>query len=320
MRKWLIIAFLSGVSSPVVYAQLLEDTDRKLKNAKVERKGFLFFRNKKKAKNSSGIPSAKGEASPRYSGSGKKIKKYPVTERSPGGVFKFKSVIFSPRYSSGSPFGRNSYKISPRYSSDGNPFRGRSYKVITRYSPANPFRGSDYKVSPRYSAGTSPFRGNRYKAAARYSPGIPFRGDQYKLTTRYSPGIPFSGSKHRVSPRYSYTSPKFKTSGAAFSPSAIRYAQGMPFRGRAYSISPRYTGSRYGFFKQIGSSELAVARRYRRSSLWEGEARGTKLPDILYRWDKLWSRLNGNRPEKKGIKDPGRKAKFDKKERVIWNN
>ncbi|MEM7299160.1 MAG: hypothetical protein AAF391_12950, partial [Bacteroidota bacterium] len=68
MKRLLIIAILLGSTMVVAEAQLLEDTDRKLKSSKVERRGFLFFRSKKKIKKSDGIPAADGRRSPRYSG------------------------------------------------------------------------------------------------------------------------------------------------------------------------------------------------------------------------------------------------------------
>ena len=283
MKKFLIIIFLLGLSSTAVYSQLLEDTDRKLKNSKVERNGFLFFRNKKKIKNSDGIPTSKRESSPRYSSSSssfrlnkktsprysslnERTRKYSVRVLSSRGVFKFKSVTSSPRYSSKSPFGKNIYKTSPRYTSRGIPFRGVDYKIVTRNSAGNPFRGSDYKVSPRYS------------------PGNPFRGNKYKITSRYSPGNPFSGSKYRISPRYSNTAAKSWNFRFAYPYSPVRYSEEMPFRGNDYNIKPRYskempfrrkdynissryTGSKLGFFKMVGNRELAIAHYYQESSL-----------------------------------------------------
>ncbi|MBC6410443.1 MAG: hypothetical protein GDA51_02745 [Ekhidna sp.] len=286
MKKFLIIAVLSGFSSSTVHSQLLEDTDRKLKNAKVEGRGFLFFRNKKKIKNSGGIPSAKNKSSPRYSGPDeRRVRKYSVGVSSSGGVFKFKSITSSPRYSPGIPFIKNSYKISPKYSSGGNPFRGSSYKIATRYSPENPFSGSKYHISPRYSDASPKFRNSRFvysHAPIRYSQGIPFRGKDYNIKPRYS--------------------------------------KGMPFRETAYNSSPRYTGTKLSFFKMVGNGELAIARHYQKSSLWKGNAESLRLPIALRPWSKFRSKINGDPPRTRGVKDPGGKAKFDKKERVIWNN
>ena len=67
MKRFLIISILIGAAVYTADAQLLEDNDSRLKTKKVERKGFLFFRNKKKVGKSSGIPGADGRRSPRYS-------------------------------------------------------------------------------------------------------------------------------------------------------------------------------------------------------------------------------------------------------------
>ena len=141
-------------------AQLLEDTDSKLKNAKVERRGFLFFRNKRNPKKSAGIPANnRTQSAVRYSSAGSPFK---------AGKGQ------SPRYSA--PQSRaNRYSISVR-SSPGSPFRGNQYRSAPRYSLSNPFRGSAYKISPRYSR-SNPFRGQDYKRTTRYSPStLPLAG------------------------------------------------------------------------------------------------------------------------------------------------
>ncbi|MDE0472610.1 MAG: hypothetical protein OXH57_11795, partial [Ekhidna sp.] len=117
MKKLLFIALLSGFFASPVYSQLLEDTDRKLKNAKVEKNGFLFFSGKKKIKSSDGISSG-----------------------------KFRKSRLSSRYAgTRSPFKSNK-KTSPRYSSGDNPFRGADYKITTQYSPGSPFSRNRYHI------------------------------------------------------------------------------------------------------------------------------------------------------------------------------
>lgn len=269
MKRFLIISIIIGAAVYSAEAQLLEDNDSRLKTKKVERKGFLFFRSKKKPGKSPGIAGASkrsspryssasspfrlsGSVSPRYSSVRERQKRYSVRPRSSGGVASFKTRKYSPRYSGGNPFRGSDYKVTPRYSygnpfrgskykstprySGGNPFRGSDYKVTPRYSPSNPFRGSDYKVSIRYSQG-SPFRGKDYKVTPRYSSSNPFRGKDYKVNIRYSQGSPFRGKDYRITPRYSLGMP-FRSKEYKITP---RYSQGMPFRGKDYKITPRYS-------------------------------------------------------------------------------
>ena len=269
MKRLIIISIFIGAAVYSADAQLLEDNDSRLKTKKVERKGFLFFRNKKKQGKSVGIPSAGKRTSPRYSSASspfrlakssspryspakQRQRRYSVRPRSSGGVTSFKTRKSSPRYSGSNPFRGSDYKVTPRYSfgnpfrgskykasprySGGNPFRGSDYKVTPRYSSSNPFRGRDYKVNIRYSKG-SPFKGKQYRISPRYSPSNPFRGKDYKVNIRYSKGSPFRGKDYRVTPRYSQGSP-FRGKDYKVTP---RYSRGMPFRGKDYKITPRYS-------------------------------------------------------------------------------
>ncbi|MEO9482839.1 MAG: hypothetical protein ABJG47_05310 [Ekhidna sp.] len=403
MKRFLIISFLIGAAVYTTDAQLLEDTDRKLKVKKVERKGFLFFRNKKKPGKSTGIPSNGRSTSPRYSSASSpfrlsktasprysplrdKQKRYSVrTRSSSGGLASFKTRKTSPRYSGSNPFRGNDYKVTPRYSfgnpfrgsqyktsprySRGNPFRAKDYKIAPRFSSSNPFRGRDYKVNIRYSQG-SPFRGQVYKVAPRYSPSNPFRGRDYKVNIRYSKGSPFRGKDYKITPRYSQGMPfrskdykinprysqgmPFRSKDYKINP---RYSQGMPFRGKDYNVKPRYsagspfrgvdfkvrpkyTGSRIRFFGN--SKEWGLARIYQESSLWEGDMKvgrrrvgdqhpssnyhmamkfnNPKIRKMFRKWNIFWTRMNGNKQNSNGVNERVKEPRFDKKERVIWNN
>lgn len=402
MKRFLIITFLIGAAVYTADAQLIEDSDRRLKTKKVERKGFLFFRSKKKAGNSDGIPGTaaktspryssasspfklSGSTSPRYSSPRERQKRYSVRPRSSGGVAIFKTRKSSPRYSGGNPFRGSDYKVTPRYSfgnpfrgsqfkvtprySAGNPFKGKDYKVTPRYSQGNPFRGQDYKVNIRYSSGSpfkgrdykviprysqgNPFRGKDYKVNIRYSQGSPFRGKDYKVTPRYSQGMPFRGRDYKVTPRYSAGNP-FRGQRYNVNP---RYSEGMPFRGKDYNVkprysagspfrgidfkvSPRYTGTKIRFFGNV--KEWGEAKYFQESSLWEGDMKvrhrriGDQHPSSNYhiamrfnnpkvrkmfrKWNIFWTRINGNKQNSNGVNEPVKEPKFDKKERVIWNN
>lgn len=386
MKRFLIISILLGAVVYTAEAQLLEDNDSRLKTKKVERKGFLFFRSKKKPGSSSGIPGSPTRTSPRYSTASspfrlsrsssprysptrERQKRYSARPRYSGGnpfrgndykvtprysfgnPFRGSKYKFSPRYSGGSPFKAKDYKISPRYSpsnpfrgsdykinirySQGSPFRGRDYKVTPRYSPSNPFRGKDYKVNIRYSQG-SPFRAKDYKITPRYSQGMPFRGKDYKVTPRYSLGNPFRGQRYKVSPRYSQGMP-FTARDYKVSP---RYSAGNPFRGIDYKVRPRYSNSKHRFV--VDKRWKKLTRFYNESSTWEGDMKvkhrriGDQHPSSNYhvamkfnnpkvrkmfrKWNIFWTRLNGNKQNSNGVNEKVKEPKFDKKERVIWNN
>ena len=234
------------------------------------------------------------------------------------------------------PFRGNDYKVNPRYSKQ-NPFRGNEYKVSPRYSLGMPFRGNDYKVNPRYSK-PNPFRGNEYKVSPRYSLGMPFRGNDYRVNPRYSEGMPFRGKDYRIQPRYSQGNP-FRGMDFKVNP---RYSEGMPFRGKDYHISPRYSGTKITFFDIMADRSLGVSKYFHDSSLWEGDMKvsrkfyGDQHPSTNYhfamkfhnpsirkalrKWNVYWTRINGNKQNSNGVNEPIDKPKFDKKERVIWNN
>jgi len=121
-----------------------------------------------------------------------------------------------------------------------------------------------------------------------------------------------------------------------------RYSEGMPFRGKDYNIRPRYSGTKVGFFQILRDRDLGVINYYQESPMWEGNWKvnrkrmGEQHPSsnyhfamkfsdptvrkLLRKWNVYWTRLNGTKQNSKGVKKPADKPKFDKKERVIWNN
>ena len=168
MKRPLIISFFVIITLFEVNGQLLEDTQQRLKTARIESRGFLFFRSKKVLTSSGAHRQGGKAASPKYSKGGK--------------AFRSKGV--APRYSAGSPFRGTQWVVSPKYSK-GNPFRGAQFRVIPRYSIGNPFRGIDYRVSPKYSVGM-PFSRQQFRVSPRYSAGNPFRGVDWKVRPLYS--------------------------------------------------------------------------------------------------------------------------------------
>lgn len=321
MKKLLIIPIVLFLFGFQMEAQLLEDTQSRLKTAKVKSQGFLFFRSKKKVKTAPGAHRQKviGQTSPRYS----------------QGRVSFRTKGIAPRYSSGSPFRKSQYKVIPRYS-QGNPFRGSRYAVSPRYSSGGrPFKSSDYKIVPRYSRG-NPFRGADYKVTPRYSRGNPFRGADYKVTPRYSRGNPFRGADYKVSPRYSRGNP-FRGADYKVSP---RYSQGMPFESFYFKVKPRYSNPKNRFV--VNSTYRKLQRYYNPTADYRGtmkiKKRGPgdqhpssnyhfamrfsnpKIRKMFRKWNIFWVRVNGNKEDSKGVRASVRSPKFDKKEKDIWNN
>lgn len=266
MKRLTIISIFLTIVAFAASAQLLEDTDSKLKNAKVER-GFFLFRNKDRTKSNSGIPSGRGKVGTvRYSAAGSPFRNVKGTSspRYSSPRDKAKRYAIRIRYSAGSPFKGSQYRISPRYSA-ANPFRGSAYKVVVRSSPANPFRGSDYKREVRLSQG-NPFKGQNYKIAPRYSPSNPFRGSDYKISPRYSVGRPFAGESYKIAPRYSLPKP-FSDKEYKVSP---RYSKGKPFHPKEYEKTPRYSGGKVSFIDIFKDRELGIISYYQETSMWQG--------------------------------------------------
>lgn len=100
-------------------AQLLEDTQKRLKTAKVRSRGFPLLKNKEKVRTASDV----------------KRKTTKTTKI---------------QYSPNNPFRGNYYKIIPKYSPE-NPFGNVVYKRTPKYSPKKPFQNKNHIVNPRYS-------------------------------------------------------------------------------------------------------------------------------------------------------------------------
>jgi hypothetical protein len=277
-RSWFIIFLgLIGPGLGIVHAQLITDSEARLKTSERKREGF-FTQNKRKRRDIA--PSQKPvfdtkRSAPRYSEAvsfrtGKLKSKPPSTGPSPGasGLSLFKSSKSNNRFVTGIPSFTKQRRIEPRYSS-GSPFKTGEYKshprytppnkqgVITlnkapRYSPGSPFRSSDFNVKPRYSPhGQGVLTLNK---APRYSPGSPFKPGEYKVNPRYtqgdqqdvltlskaprySPGSPFKNKDYKVNPRYT------KPSGGIITLNKPpRYSPpGTPFRPKDFKVDPRYS-------------------------------------------------------------------------------
>ncbi len=144
---------LFALPSSPVKAQLITDSDARLKTVEVQREGFLFTgRTQRKIR-----PSDKPQVD-------KKIK----VRYSPGDPYGFVRLTAEPRYSTGHPFKVSAFKVQPRYS-PGVPFRPRDLiQPSVRYSREMTFEKWQYAVKPRYSP-KPPFEGEKYNIKPRYS-------------------------------------------------------------------------------------------------------------------------------------------------------
>ncbi|MEM9895453.1 MAG: hypothetical protein AAF789_03720 [Bacteroidota bacterium] len=219
---------------------------------------------------------------------------------SKGSPFSGKSYDTQVRYSKSNPFRNAQYKVSPRYS-DPNPFRNAEYKVTPRYSVSNPFRNARYKIQPRYSLG-SPFRAKDYDIKPRYSLGNPFRGVDFKVQPRYSQARPFDGTMYRVNPRFTKPNNRFVVS-EKWKKMTRFYTEGMDWKGdykiRTRNIANRTSMSGYNVAMKFSDPQIRKAFR---------------------QWSIFWTRLNRNKLDPKGVKEKVKEPKFDRQERVIWND
>lgn len=298
------------------------------------------------------------EKSPRYSPSNPfRGRKYHIVElNSVPNPFRGINHKIAPRYSPSNPFKGLKYNVKPNYSSP-NPFRGQKHKLAIRYSPSNPFKGAKYKIEPRYSP-SNPFKGLKYNIAPRYSIGNPFRSEKHKVEVRYSPSNPFKGTEYKIEPRYSNTGDDFNNrfpndyNSPRYSPGIPfrdinykvkpRYSEGMPFKTKDYKVRPRYTGTSYGAAKKMLNKELRLISYYHETSHWKGDLKikrkqiGDQHPSsnyhfakkfsdpsvrkLLRKWNVYWTRLNGTKQQSKNVRKDIEEPKFDKKEKVLWNN
>jgi len=275
LRNIYLLAFtvLMLVVCNEVNAQLITDSDARLKTIKRDKEGFSERQQKKKqlGATSGGMQFTQKKVAPRYSqpvaisGGVKRRYKSPESESrfvvkgdgasasrsgsgSPYAGIRYK---IEPEYSPPQPNVAKTRKVEPRYSSTATRSKYQSNPV--RYSPGSPFSAKDFLAKPRYSP--APNAGKIYTAnPVRYSPGSPFSNRDYianpryspapntgKIFTanpvRYSPGSPFSYRDYIVKPRYS----PLTNAGKVYAVSPIRYSPGSPFTARDKKVNPRYS-------------------------------------------------------------------------------
>ncbi|RED98897.1 hypothetical protein [Marinoscillum furvescens] len=252
-------------------AQLITDSDSKLKTSKQkdQKGGFFFNLFKGKNRSASGRQPQYQASSPRsasgspFASFNKRKSVQPRTSnrqnlfkdyRSRGAMSSSGSIAalfkdrrsVAPRYSSGSPFTKKDKFVSPRYSA-GDPFRqsflARLFgtgQPAPRFSPGSPFSSKDMRVAPRLSGG-KPFTKKDKMVSPRLSAGSPFQPTFWdKLfdrgpSPRYSAGMPFGKKDKMVSPRLSAGSP-FTNKDIKVTP---RLSSGSPFTKKDKTVSPR---------------------------------------------------------------------------------
>ncbi len=348
------------VFSGALHAQLLEDTDRKLKTAKTSRKFRLFKKKQKKA-------------SPPFLTFGRTNKGKTITPTSPGIPFSGRIANVKPRTATGSPF-RNAkpvaaprlsigspfkgkYKVKPRFSI-GLPFTRKDRPTLAAFSGPKPFTKKDFPVPPRFSAGL-PFTAKDFPGAPRFSGPKPFTRKDYPKLPQFSGPKPFTRKDFPVPPRFSGPKPFTRKDY----PTIPRYSPGNPWVGVKWKVKPR--DSRYMSFNlrmrrlmesifpnRYVSSFLSNVRFYRGPDL---SARSIQLSrylgpyklkpkkpgrnlhpsyrykrsvlvandtvrDGLRRWNIFWTGFSRNSEAPKGVRKKVSKPKFDRKEREIWNN
>ena len=163
----LILAFVA--LSFHAKAQLITDSDARLKTAKVEKGGFFSFRKTKKRFDTAPSAGKLGKAATPRTAGRRAFDRTKVKPRySVGSPFGAEIVRLRPRYSEGKPFEKWQFKVKVRSSTE-KPFGNEIVILPTRYSPSKPFQKWQFKVAPRYSPEGSPFVGQRYKAKPRYT-------------------------------------------------------------------------------------------------------------------------------------------------------
>ncbi len=168
-------------------AQLITDSDARLKTVKVEKEGFLAFQKKKK----------RFDTAPKD----RKVGKAKDIRYSQGSPFRAKTVKVKPRFTVKVPFEKWQYRVKPRFTEE-QPFGSEIVRLKPRYSQPVKWPKKEYAVAPRYSKG-QPFGNEIVRLKPRYSEPVKFPKWQFKVNPRYSPGSPWEKEKFKVNPRYS---------------------------------------------------------------------------------------------------------------------
>lgn len=260
-----------------VHAQLITDSDARLKSSVRKREGFFSNQRKKRTPSPSQKPVFERKSSPRYSApisfqTGRVRSVKPRVSPAPSfdtGFSFFKSDRSRNKYA-GSQGGKIAKtRVQPRYSqpqqsgvlslsapvrtSSGSPFSVKDFQVKPRYSIPNNNGALSLARAPRYSSG-SPFKPGEYKVSPRYSKPVNKSALALTRAPRYSPGSPFRPRDYNIKPRYS----KGSGEGVLSLASSPRYSPGSPFKSSDHQVKPRYS-------QQQGEKVLSLARAPRYS-------------------------------------------------------
>jgi len=306
----------------VLHAQLITDSDSRLKTEKSDVKGFLFFSKKKKTPRSAAPAGQQSHSftEARFSPSSP----FKANRRTANVRFKsadrsslFRNKVVSPRYSkarpysfklastprfsTGSPFTKRDVVVNPRYSS-GSPFSSRNLAVVPRYSPDGSRSKFDKVVSPRYSSNKIWSKQDLAIHSPKYSSGSPWRNGDHQVNPRYSTGNPFRGINWVVKPDFSTYKHRFDQNKQMKKENAIFNFE-----------SGQWKGVRPGRFNKEQSMHPSIA--YTNSLAFN-----FKSEDMLRKLNLFWSRLDGNKVQPPSVKEKVQKPKFDRKETNIWND
>ncbi len=212
-------------------AQLLEDTDQRLKTSKAEPRKFFLFRlfPRKPAPN---LPPLSEAYSFGRTSTGRTIQ----PNLSSGSPFRLGRRQPTARFSTGSPFGGRQIAYEPAYS---RPVKWPSWqlKPLNAFSGPKPFTKKDYPRRPFFS-GPSPFAGKNYASFTIYSGPKPFTKRDNPLPPIFSGPSPFVGKKYHRYTIYSGPKPFTKKDN----PLPAVFSGPKPFTKRDYPLMPYFSG------------------------------------------------------------------------------
>ncbi len=293
------------------YAQLITDSDRKLKsqdqktqrsNSKAAKKPsespFKSFKNyglfSKKLSASSDRDFGSARVAPKYS-AGSPFRRDKYTTKTPRYTKSdpYTYVLnMSPKYSKHQVWSKKDLAVGPRYS-DTKTFRSSSIQMMPRYSRHQVWSKGDIAVSPRYSVKKEAKR-PLFEKTPRYSKSDPYTY-VLNMSPRYSKHQVWSKDDLTKSPRYSIQN-IWSKDDVYVSP---RYSVGRPFQGEKYSPAPRYSthqvwskddltkSPRYSIQNIWSKDDVYVSPRYSIGRPFQGEKYS---PAPRYSLDQIWSK------------------------------
>lgn len=319
-------------------AQLITDSKAKLKTSKIERnKSFLFF-NRKTGKSQNPPSTKRAKTSPRYSNrTAFASKKYTSPRYSQGSIGSFfRNIKIRPKYSTAAVGSSQNKRPAPAKYSKPVSWKGTRYAGIPRVSRPVNWKGTPSLEAPRLSKPVN-WKGAWYAGIPRTSKPVNWKGTRYAGTPRYSKSVNWKGSAFAGSPRYSRPvnwkgTPSFGTP---------RYSKPVNWRGTYSSGPTRYSSFKHRF--DVDERQKHQSRpyepwlaKYSGFAKYEKPNHKNMHPSVNYltaknisskaikkglrKWNIFWVRLNPGKLSAPGLRNVAKKAKFDKREKDIWNN